>query len=359
MWEALWVAKQGRFRVEPNPWVGAIVLDRDGKEVGRGFHEWWGGPHAEANALRKAGNAARGGTLVVTLEPCAHDAKKTPPCVPAIVASGVARVVVGCEDPNSSTAGRAAAAFAAAGIEYEVGTLRDECRTAIARYARHLGLDRPWIVAKWATSLDGRTADRVGASRWISGDPSRRLVHELRAVADAVVVGAGTVAADDPSLTTLSPSPRRAMRVVFDSTLRMPTSAKVVATAREYPTLIVAAHGADDARRVALETAGAQVVEVPPGADGRVDVVEAFRELHRRGVRRALLEAGGTLTAACFRAGVVDQVATFVAPVVLGGGGPTPFAGDGWPIADAPRLEEVRVTPVGNDALIEGYWPRG
>jgi len=357
MFQALLVAQVGRFRVDPNPCVGAIVLDRDGREAGRGAHTRWGGAHAEVRALAKAGARARGGTLVVTLEPCAHEEKKTPPCAPAVVAAGIARVLVGCGDPNSATSGRAAAAFARAGVAYEVGILHDRCRAAIVRYERHLRIDRPWVVAKWAASLDGRAADAAGASRWISGDPSRRLVHELRAVADAVVVGSGTVAADDPSLTSHALSPRRALRVVLDSTLRTSTTSKVVATARDTPTLLVAVRGADASRRIALESAGAQVVEVAAGVDGRVDVAEALRELHRRGVRRALLEAGGTLQAACLRAGVVDQVAAFVAPVVLGGGGPTPFSGEGWPIASAPRLEEVRVTQIGPDALIEGYWP--
>ncbi len=365
MADALELAAQGRFRVEPNPTVGAVVLDERGNVVGRGWHPAVGDLHAERYALSEAKRRARGGTLIVTLEPCAHTAKRTPPCVPAAVKAGVARVIAGCEDPNPATAGRAAAAFAESGIEYRVGVLREQCRTAIRAYVRHLGADRPWVVSKWATSLDGRIADSWGASRWISKSESRAVVALLRADSDAVVVGRETVARDDPSLrivpdgaTRISPDRGGGpLRVVFDSRLRTPMTVRLVATAREVPTLFIAACGADASRREALESAGAHVAEVAACADGRVDVVEAFRELHRRGVRRALLESGGTLTAACLRAGVVDQVAAFVAPVVIGGGGPTPFTGDGWPIAAAPRLEEVRVTPVGPDALIEGYWP--
>lgn len=357
---ALDEAREGQFRVEPNPMVGAVVLDASGDVVGRGAHLAYGAPHAEAAALADAGPRARGGTVVVSLEPCAHSEKKTPPCVPALVAAGVARVVAGAPDPNPATSGRAAAALAAAGIAYECGgVLEEKCRAAIARYAAHLTSARPWVIAKWATSLDGRIADADWSSRWISGPAARSWVFWTRAACDAVVIGSETVLRDDP---TLLPGPEKwggPLRVVLDSRLRTPPASKLVATARRTATLVITVRGADAARRRALEAAGAQVAEVPAGADGRVDVAEAFAELHRRGVRRALLEAGGTLQAACLRSGVVDHVAAFVAPVVIGGGGPTPFEGQGWPLGAAPRLEEVRVTPVVGDALIEGYWPRG
>jgi diaminohydroxyphosphoribosylaminopyrimidine deaminase/5-amino-6-(5-phosphoribosylamino)uracil reductase len=354
---ALDEAREGQFRVEPNPTVGAVVLDASGEVVGRGAHLVYGAPHAEVAALTDAGPRARGGTVVVTLEPCAHTGKKTPPCVPALVAAGVARVVAGVTDPNPATSGRAAAALAAAGIAYECGVLEERCRAAIARYAAHLPATRPWVIAKWAASLDGRIADADWASRWISGPAARSWVFWTRAACDAVVVGSETVQRDDP---TLLPGPEKwggPLRVVLDSRLRTPPTARLVATARRTTTLVVTIEGADASRRRALEAAGAQVVEVAAGADGRVNVTEAFSELFRRGVRRALLEAGGTLQAACLRSGVVDHVAAFVAPVVIGGGGPTPFEGEGWPIGAAPRLEEVRVTPVAGDTLIEGYWP--
>lgn len=365
--EALALAERGRFRVEPNPMVGAVVIDREGRIAGRGAHSVFGGPHAEAGAIEQAlctypWEGLAGGTLVVTLEPCAHTGKKTPPCVPRIVGAGIARVVAGAADANPATAGLAARAFAEAGIVYEVlpasNLVAKRCREGLARYELHIATARPWTIGKWATSLDGRIADAAHASRWISGPGSREVVHGWRESADAVIVGSGTVAADDPQLVSGRESARRALRVVVDSTLRTSPSAKLVATAREVPTLFVAIRGADTPRRKALESAGAEVVEVDADTDGRVDLLEAFRELHRRGVRRALLEAGGTLQAACLRAGLVDQVAAFVAPVVIGGGGPTPFSGDGWPVGSAPRLEEVRITSIGWDALIEGYWPR-
>lgn len=356
MAEALEIAARGRFRVEPNPTVGAVVLDRDGNVAGRGFHARWGGPHAEVAALAEAGARARGGTLVVTLEPCANTGKKTPPCVPAVLASGVSRVVAGTSDPNPATSGRAATEFAAAGVAYECGVLDDACRSAVARSTRHLRAERPWVVAKWAMSLDGRIADAAGASRWISGERARELVHELRSAADAVIVGRGTVEADDPSLTARVPGGRNPLRVVVDSALSVWPGSKVVATARETPTLVMCAEGADPARRAELERHGAEVVALAWDGPGRVSLTAVGRELHRRGVRRALLESGGRLTGAFAREGLVDQVAVFASPVLIGAG-PSPSHGGGWPIESAPRLEEVRVRAVGEDALVEGFWP--
>ena len=366
--EALRLAAAGRFRVEPNPTVGAVVLDREGRMAGSGAHLAFGGPHAEAAALddacaRGAGERIRGGTIVVSLEPCSHVAKKTPPCAPKIVAAGLTRVVAGAADENPATSGGAARVFAAAGIEYGIvpadSPAGGRCRAAIARYTRHFPLDRPWVVAKWAMSVDGRTADSGRGSRWISGEASRGVVHALRESADAVVVGVGTVLADDPDLTSHRPGARRGTRVVFDSHLRIPLTARLVATARETPTILFCRNDVDAARRGAMEAAGAAVIPVDAGIDGRIEVTAAFRALRGLGVRRALLEAGGTLQAACLRASIVDQVTAFVAPVLIGGSGPSPFQADGWPIGSAPRLEEVRVTSSGPDALIEGYWPAG
>jgi diaminohydroxyphosphoribosylaminopyrimidine deaminase/5-amino-6-(5-phosphoribosylamino)uracil reductase len=206
-------------------------------------------------------------------------------------------------------------------------------------------------------SLDGRIADESGRSRWISSERSREIVHSLRGAVDAIVVGRGTVARDDPSLTPRPAGPRRPLRVVVDSGLRTPADARVVATAREHPTMFVCRSDADPLRRSELEARGVEVLAVQGSAAGLVDPVRAFQGLHERGVRRALLESGGTLLAACLRADLVDQASVFVAPRVLGGEGPTPFAGRGWPLADAPRLEEVRCTDVDGDVLVEGYWP--
>ncbi len=359
---ALELAELGRLRVEPNPPVGAIVLSAAGDVVGRGHHVAYGEAHAEPVALADASEEARGGTLVVTLEPCAHTAKKTPPCLPEVLASGVQRVVIGSSDPNPATRGLAAPELEAAGIEVVTGVLREECDALIARYAAFAGCGVPWTIAKWAMSADGRIADARGAARWVSGPESRRLVHSIRAHVDAIVVGRGTVARDDPELTPRDvarpPGRNPALRVVLDSHLRVPTTVRVITTAREVPTVVFCTPEAHAARTGIIEDQGAEVVPVAADETDRVDLDAAFRVLHERGVRRVLLESGGTLTASMLRAGLVHQVMTFVAPVVVGGErAPTPFGAAGWEMTDAPRLEESRVTAVGNDALLEGYWP--
>jgi len=359
MLAALELARQGCFRVEPNPLVGAVVLDRDGSAVGRGHHDVYGGPHAEVHALAAAGHAARGGTLVVTLEPCAHTAKKTPPCVEVVLSAGLARVVIGAADPNDATAGRAAPRLRAAGVEVVEGVEGAACAAALARYAWHRGTGVPWTIAKWAMSADGRSADAAGASRWISGPESRALVHELRARVEAVIVGAGTVVADDPRLTARDAAPSGlppARRVVIDSGLRAPLERRVYTETGDAATTVICTAAAAPERRRALTGVGVVVEVVAADPDGRVDLVAAFRRLHATGVRRALLEAGPRLTGAALRAGVVRQVAAFTAPVIVGGDtAPTPFAGPGWHLAGAPRLAAARASACGADALLEGY----
>jgi diaminohydroxyphosphoribosylaminopyrimidine deaminase/5-amino-6-(5-phosphoribosylamino)uracil reductase len=243
---ALALAEGGRGRVEPNPVVGCVVV-RDGSIAGRGGHRVYGGPHAEIEALAVAGEAARGADLVVTLEPCGHHGK-TPPCAEAIARAGVRRVVYAASDPNPEANGKGLAILAEAGIEVRGGVLAEEARALNVRFERWLAGARPWVIAKWGASLDGRVADAAGGSRYITGEASRKLVHEIRAAVDAIVVGAGTVLADDPSLTcrTGGASPHR---VILDRRLRTPPDARVVATAAEVPTTILARPGVDGGRR--------------------------------------------------------------------------------------------------------------
>ena len=361
MREALALAERGRFRVEPNPPVGAVVLDAGGAVVGRGFHAVWGGPHAEVHALDEAGERARGGTLVVTLEPCAHTSKKTPPCVERVVRSGVDRVVVGAVDANPATHRRAASILAAAGVETVFDVEQAACERALERYAAWQRSPRAWLVAKWAQSLDGRTADESGRSQWVSCAGSRRVVHAVRAAADAVLVGAGTVAADDPRLTARDvdepPARGQPLRVVLDTRLRSPPDAHVF-TDGAAPTLVVTTDAADGSRRRALESRGVDVRVVPAAPDGRVDVCAACELLHAEGRRRVLVEAGARLTGALLRAGAVEQVMAFVAPKLLGGAAPGPVGagGDpGWSLDRPLRIERMRVVPVDADLLVEGY----
>jgi len=355
MRKALLLAGRGRGRVEPNPMVGAVVT-RDGEVIGHGYHARYGGPHAEPVALGDAGEEARGATVYVTLEPCAHRGK-TSPCADALIDAGVRRVVIAAPDPNPLTAGRGPERLAEAGIEVASGVLRDEARALNLRYERHLDSDLPFTIAKWAMTLDGKIADVERGSRSITGPDSLRLVHEIRGSVDVIAVGIGTLLADDPDLTVRGGEPTRSpVRVVLDSNLRTPLMARVVAGADEMPTWIVAVEGADPERRAALEAAGCRVLPVAAAA-GRLDLAAAFRALKAEGVARVLLEGGGAVHAAAFRAGIVHQVLAFVAPKLLGGrGAPTPLDGEGVRLIGDPLLvEEWEVARLGDDVLLEGF----
>lgn len=357
---AIDLARRGRRRVEPNPVVGAVVVSPEGEVVGRGHHDVFGGPHAEEAALRDAGEAARGATLVVTLEPCAHRhrGKKRARCVDLIREAGVAQVVFGADDPDARTTGRAARELEAAGIAVVGGLAGEACRALNDRFEAHLARGRPWVVAKWAMTLDGRIADGTGTSRWISGAPARRWTHELRAAVDAIVVGGGTASRDDPELTCRLVEGRSPRRVVVTSGLALDASLKLVATAADTPTTVFGVTTAPAEREQRLRAEGVPVERVPADVGGRPRPEDVLGVLHSQGVRRVLLEGGGRLLGAWWRAGVIDQVACFVAPAVVGGdGAPTPYAGPGRAMADALRLEEPAVTQLGDDALIEGFVP--
>jgi diaminohydroxyphosphoribosylaminopyrimidine deaminase/5-amino-6-(5-phosphoribosylamino)uracil reductase len=317
MRRALANAEHGWGQTAPNPMVGAVVVS--GHElIADGWHSRFGEPHAEVIALRAAGGRARGATLYVTLEPCTHHGK-TPPCVDAIIAAGVARVVIAVRDPNPEAAG-GVEKLRAAGIEVDIGVEEIASRELNAPFFNAFGSDRPWVVLKMALSADGAVADPAGKRRWITSESSRRQVHRMRANADAVAVGIGTVLADDPDLTVRdAPLPRRQpTRIVFDSTLRIPTGARVIRTARDTPTIVVARVD-DPARRSSLEAAGVQVLVAP-------DLEAALRELRHREIRSILLEGGPTLAGAFLHAGMVDRLAIFAAPVTLGPGAPLAFA---------------------------------
>lgn len=337
----------------PNPPVGAVVL-RDGVVVGVGFHARAGAAHAEAIALREAGEASRGATLVVTLEPCNHHGR-TPPCSEAIARAGITRVVFGAADPNPHVAGGGARWLRDKGIGVVAGfgELQPEAERLIAPWRVFITRDRPFVTLKFAASLDGRIATRGGESRWITSEAARADGHALRAASDAVLVGSGTVIADDPRLTVRHVvSSRAPVRVVIDSALRIPRDAALVRTAREVPTWVVTAAGHDVSW---LEDAGVTPIVLQPNAIGRIDLSEALRALARRGIVGALVEGGGGLHGALVDAGLVDRVVAYLAPLVLGGSGATPaVAGLGAErLADALRLRWSSVTRVGDDLRVE------
>ncbi len=352
---ALAEAEKGRGAVEPNPMVGAVVV-RDGRLLGAGFHGRFGGPHAEVEALAAAGERARGATLYVTLEPCGHHGK-TPPCVDAILAAGIARVVVAHQDPFPKVAGRGLARLREAGLEVEVGMLAEPAVELNAPFLKRVFTGLPYVIAKWAMTLDGKTAAEGGDSRWISSVESRALVHEVRGRMDAIVVGIETAIADDPQLTARPPGPRAPVRVVLDGRARLPTTARLVATAPETPTLVVVADAAPEDRRRALRALGCEVLALP-GAS-RPAIVPLLEELGRRGMTNVLVEGGGFVLGAFFDAGQIDEVDVFLAPIIEGGNHPrTPVRGRGRSLmSESLRLQGVRHSVVGGDARIQGTTP--
>lgn len=358
MKRALALAERGRGRVEPNPVVGCVIA-RAGETVAEGWHAVFGGPHAEAAALEAAGKAARGADVYVTLEPCAHTAKKTPPCAPALVRAGVARVVYAVADPNPATTGRGAAALREAGIRTEAGLCRTEAVRQNAAFFKHMALGMPLVTAKWAMTLDGRIAAPDGSSRWISSESSRIRVHALRGQVDAVMIGVGTAVRDDPELTCrLAPAPARiAARIVIDPRARLPLSSKLVASAGAAPVVIATGAGAPAANVAALRAAGCDVIALPETATGQLDLCSLLRTLGQRGMSHVLVEGGARLLGSLFDAGQIDRVVAFIAPKLLGAAdAPGPLAGSGARTMPAARLLiEPTIESTGQDAIMTGW----
>jgi len=314
MAEALRLAERGLFTATPNPRVGCVIV-RDGQAVGAGWHEKTGGPHAEVLALRAAGERARGSTAYVSLEPCSHHGR-TPPCVDALIEAGIARVVAAMQDPNSRVAGNGFGALRAAGIQVESGLMQDEARALNIGFVSRMSRGRPWVRMKIAASLDGRTALANGRSRWITGPEARRDGHAWRARACAVLTGIGTVRDDDPQLNVREvETTRQPLKVVVDSRLQLPLSAKLL----EGGKVLVAAAVDDKAGIAALQDRGAEVV-VLPNARGKVDLTELMRELARRELNEVHVEAGFKLNGSLLGVGLVDELLIYLAPSILGDG---------------------------------------
>ena len=354
MRRALELAERGRGWVEPNPLVGAVVV-RDGRVVGEGWHEKFGEAHAEVNALRQAGEAARGSTLYVTLEPCCHFGK-TPPCTDAVIGAGVRRVVASMLDPFPQVAGQGVSRLREAGIDIEVGVGEVLARRLNAPYLKRLRTGRPWVHAKWAMTLDGKIATRIGQSKWITGEAARARVHELRARMDAILVGRGTLVADDPLLTARPPGPRTAVRIVLTATAdRMPDSCQLLGTVKSAPVLVVTTAASAD-HLTTWRTRGAEVIRMPATADGSLDIKSVLTELGRRGMSNVLVE-GGPDTLGRFRdAGEIDEIHAFIAPRVFGGAAaPAPIGGQGIAeLGEAWDLADWHGERLGDDFLIRG-----
>ena len=352
MRRALDLAERGRGLVSPNPLVGAVLV-RDGRVVGEGWHEGPGTAHAEAMAVARAREDARGATLVVTLEPCDHHGR-TPPCTEALIAAGVAEVVAAAGDPNPVVDGRGFARLREAGVEVRTGVLEREAERRNAAFRRHVVTGLPFVTLKMAATLDGKVAARDGSSRWITGEAARADVHRLRGDSDAIVVGAGTALADDPALTVRDPDyrGRPVLRVVVDAAGRVPGTGRLFSD--EAPTLVATSDDADPGAVDAWRAAGAEVVAFPR-APGGVPLAELMAHLGKRDVQSVLLEGGPTLAFSAARDGVVDRLVLFWAPKLLGGSGaPGVLAGEGFaPVGDAVDLEIVSVERVGPDLKVE------
>ncbi len=361
MREAIELALRGRGEVEPNPRVGALAI-ADGAIVGRGWHRHWGGRHAEVEALADAAaNRARPDTLVVTLEPCSTpagvDGKVNPPCVDAIRNSPVRTVIAGAKDPAPRHRGRGFAALAEAGIRVQTGVLADECTAINGPFHRWLGLDRPWTIAKWAMSLDGKTAAHTGDARWISGESARQRSHLLRARVDAVAVGYRTVAADDPALTVRHVEGAQPIRLVIDPEAALPARGRMLETAAAGPIWLLVGEAHAERAAEAWGVAGAEVLAVPAAGPHRLDLAAAWRALRGRGLRRLLVEGGGGLCAELLAGDLIDQTLCFVAPRLIGGAAaPTPVGGAGQPtVAQAWRLAEMTWQACGEDLAIVAF----
>lgn len=346
------LARRGIGKTAPNPAVGCVIV-RDGTVVGEGWHKKAGTPHAEVHALRQAGEMAGNADVYVTLEPCAHTGR-TPPCAEALIEARVARVFVGMIDPNPKVKGKGVEMLRAAGIEVVPGILEAECRLLNEPFIKHVTTGLPFVILKSAMTLDGKTATESGDSKWITNDKSRRYVHKLRAMVDAVMVGVGTVEADDPQLNSRIAGGKDPLRVVVDSSLNIPVSAQVLHLASPART-VVATISDDDDKRAGICATGAEVIRCRE-RDGRVDLCDLFARLGRMGVQSVLLEGGRTLAGEAFRRGLIDKFLLFYAPKLVGGEGIGLFAGGGVErMADALRLEHIEIRRFGSDILLQGY----
>ncbi|MCI8336779.1 MAG: bifunctional diaminohydroxyphosphoribosylaminopyrimidine deaminase/5-amino-6-(5-phosphoribosylamino)uracil reductase RibD [Peptococcaceae bacterium] len=352
MRHCLGLAQKGWGWVNPNPMVGAVIV-KEGQVIGEGYHQQYGGLHAERNALANCKASPQGATLYVTLEPCCHYGK-TPPCTEAILESGIARVVIGTLDPNPIMAGKSVALLKSHGIAVTVGVLESECNNLIKIFRKYITTGKPFVLMKYAMTLDGKIATHTGASKWISGEEARRQVQTLRHGFAGIMVGVNTILADDPKLTCRLSEGKSPTRIICDSHLRMPLTAQVVQTAGQVTTMI-ATCSQDEERKALYRKNHCVVLEVQERA-GQVDLADLVRHLGEMGIDSVLLEGGGTLNWSALTAQIVDEMQVYVAPKIFGGAaakGPVAGVGVAFP-QEGFQLENSSISLVGEDYLIEG-----
>ncbi len=349
---ALREGRKGLGRTSPNPPVGAVVV-KEGRVVGKGYHRRAGTPHAEVHALREAGEDARGATLYVTLEPCNHHGR-TPPCTEAILKAGITRVVIGCSDPNPKARG-GAEYLASKGLQVEKGVLLRECATLCRFFLKVAMRGLPWVLAKSAMSLDGRIATRTGDSKWITGEEARRYGHRLRAVCDAILVGKGTVLADDPALTCRLKGGRDPVRFILDTNLSLPLTARVFRERGR--TVVWCGEDAPSAKEKSLSEIGVEVWRLPL-KEGKVDIRAGLLRSAQEGILSVLVEGGARVHGAFFDAALVDEVAFFYGPLVIGGEKAPAAVGGRGPerLSEALYLANFRLRRLGDSFLVEGFF---
>ena len=352
MRRAIALAQKGEGQVSPNPLVGAVIV-KDGKIIGEGYHEHYGQPHAERNALANCIQSPEGATIYVTLEPCCHHGKQ-PPCTDALLAAGIRRVVIGSKDPNPLVHGKGIRILREHGVEVTEQVLQDECDEMNEVFFHYIQTKLPFVILKYAMTLDGKIASASGKSQWITGEAAREQVHRMRHEMTGIMVGAGTVIADDPMLNCRLPQTKDPVRIVCDTTLRIPLKSRIVQTAEEQNT-IIATCCQDEAKIREYQKYGCRII-VTEHADGKVDLKELMRQLGADGIESVLLEGGAMLNWSALEAGIVNEVYAYVAPKLFGGAdAKSPVAGMGVDHPDdAYHLVNQRIQQVGEDILITG-----
>ena len=358
MLRAIQLAKKGEGWTNPNPMVGAVIV-KDGKIIGEGYHKKYGELHAERNAIASLTESAEGAVIYVTLEPCCHHGK-TPPCTEAIIEQKIRKVVIGSRDPNPKVAGKGVQMLREAGVTVVEDFMREECDQLNPVFFHYITTKTPYVVMKYAMTLDGKIATKTGASKWITGESARKEVQHMRHQYMGIMAGIGTVLADDPMLNVRIPGLKSPVRIICDSGLRIPMDSQIVKTAKEYRTIVAYAgeysgEGCKETEEKAeqLHAAGVETVSVPD-ADGRVDLRKLMEYLGKQGIDSVLLEGGGTLNDAALSAGIINEICAFIAPKIFGGAGAkTPVSGIGVAHpAEAVMLTLRQVETIGDDLML-------
>ncbi|MFC1965125.1 bifunctional diaminohydroxyphosphoribosylaminopyrimidine deaminase/5-amino-6-(5-phosphoribosylamino)uracil reductase RibD [Chloroflexota bacterium] len=354
---ALRLARKGLGKTSPNPMVGAIIV-KDNQIIGRGYHHSFGGKHAEINAIENAGESIDGAALYVTLEPCSYHGK-TPPCVDAIIGNNVGRVVIGTLDPNPLVSGKGAEILRRHGIETEVGVLEEECRSLNEAHFKYMTTGMPLVTVKFAQTLDGRIATATGDSQWISSAESQRLAHKLRATNDAIMVGIGTILADDPQLTVRLVKGRNPSRIILDSRSRIPLDSKIVRSQGAAPTIIATTSRADKEKLSRLREMGIEVLVTREDEAGEIDLCHLFRTLGQRGISSVLVEGGAGVITSLLRRNLADKLVIIIAPKIMGKGTEAVGELNITDVNQALKLTFRKTYRMGEDLIIEARLESG